>query len=57
MQNLNITLAQADLHWHDPPANRRMFADLAAGVAKALGQRGGGGRVAEDGETLGGRGS
>lgn len=33
MQNLNITLAQADLHWHDPPANRRMFAELAAGVA------------------------
>ncbi|UCG73402.1 MAG: amidohydrolase [Chromatiales bacterium] len=35
MQNLTITLAQADLHWHDPPANRRMFADLAADCASA----------------------
>lgn len=33
MQNLNITLMQADLHWHDPPANRRMFAKLAADCA------------------------
>ena len=29
MQNLNVTLLQADLHWHDPAANRQMFADLA----------------------------
>jgi omega-amidase len=33
VQNLNVTLLQADLHWHDPPANRRLFADLATNVA------------------------
>ena len=25
MPTLNVTIVQADLHWHDPAANRRMF--------------------------------
>jgi len=28
MQDLNITLLQADLHWQNPDANRNMFAEL-----------------------------
>lgn len=30
MQNLTLTLVQADLHWQEPGANRRMLSDLIA---------------------------
>lgn len=35
MSTLNVTIIQADLHWHDAAANRRLFDDAIGGIAGA----------------------
>ena len=34
MSTLNVTIAQAQLHWHDPAANRQMFAEMLQPLAE-----------------------
>ncbi len=36
MRTLNVALVQADLHWHDPTANRALFDDLIGDVEADL---------------------
>lgn len=36
MRTLNVALVQADLHWHDPAANRALFDDLIGDVEADL---------------------
>ena len=35
MSDLEVTIVQTELHWHDPNANRQMFDDLLSGVDSA----------------------